>query len=154
MASRFIRFALFCRVVLILLAAFVPPLSAMDGAPSPDSARESPYGRAIRDAEADLKALEDKSGAAGGGWGISEYLSVAALVLAVGIMLWTARFTRRLSWRKVPGREMRLVDRMTVGRQSSLLVVRLRGRDYWLAESPNGIALLAELPPEKDGGDA
>lgn len=105
------------------------------------------YHEAIREAENDLQHLEtDKETT--GGWKLSEYLGLAALLVAIALTFFASRWTRRLFFRQAPGREMRVLDRMAVGKNSSLLLVQLRGRVYWLADHPGGITKLEDWPAE------
>jgi flagellar biogenesis protein FliO len=89
-----------------------------------------------------------------GGWSFSDFISLAALLLALALMLLATRWTRRPAFFRSQGREMRLLDRLAIGRQSTLLLIQLRGREYWLADHPGGVTLLAELPLEKDAADS
>ncbi len=81
---------------------------------------------------------------------MGEALSVVALLAALALMLLATRWSRG-AFRRAPGREMRLLDRMALGRHSSLLLVRVRGRDYWLAEGQSAITLLADWPVREEG---
>ncbi|MDR1519825.1 MAG: flagellar biosynthetic protein FliO [Planctomycetota bacterium] len=125
-------------------AVFIPPAGAADSPAAPDSA-QSPFERSIHENEAALRQMEQGEAAAKG-WGLAEILGLAALLAAVGMMLWLARLMRGGPLAKKSGREMRLVDRLALERQSELLIVRIRGRDYWIARTPHSIVLLAELP--------
>ncbi|MDR1535669.1 MAG: flagellar biosynthetic protein FliO [Planctomycetota bacterium] len=139
------------RLLLIFPALFLlPPLSsppaALAGEARPAPIRgESPLDQAIREAEAEAERLGNPPDPVSAGWGLSEILSLAALGLAVILMLWAVRWSRGFGFTRSGSREMRLLDRLAVGRQASLLVIRLRGRDYWLAEHSRGVTLLAEL---------
>ena len=62
------------------------------------------------------------------------------------------------------GRQLRVLERLTVGRDQALLVVQAAGRYFVIGSSPSGFSLLAELteeegalwetPPPSDGGAA
>lgn len=110
----------------------------------------APFEKEIERARDDLRNME-RGNEGASGWGLSELASMAALLLAFGLLLLATRWTRGVFSRHPAAREMRLLDRMAVGRQSTLLLIRLRGRDYWLADTPRGISLLADWPePGRD----
>ncbi len=134
-------------IVFLFLQAAAPRCPAAD---APDASVSSgAYEQALRQAEEDVRRLDAMEEEEGGGWGLGEMLSVAALLAALGLMLLATRWSRG-AFRRVPGREMRLLDRMALGRNSSLLLVRVRGRDYWLAEGQNAVTLLADWPAQED----
>ena len=84
------------------------------------------------------------------GWTLGDWLSILALVAALAMMFGVMRWSRGLSPFRGGGaknREMTVLDRMAIGRQSTLLVIRLRGNDYFIADHPQGVTLLSELPP-------
>ncbi len=127
------------------LLAFARPAAAQGGETAP-AGTVSPYQAAIERAEEDLRRRETSDQPAGG-WGVSEMLGLAALLAAVVLLLLATRWMRGGGGVfKVQGREMRLLDRMAVGRQTTLLLVRLRGKDYWLADGPGGVKLLDQWP--------
>jgi len=104
-------------------------------------------GEAVRKNEEALREARDAE-AGEGGWSLADWLALMAFAAALGLMAWAVRWTRGLApFRGVRGREMAVLDRLAAGRQSTLLVIRLRGRDYWLADHPGGVTLLARLPP-------
>lgn len=109
-----------------------------------------PYQQAIREAEQELEDREQADSAGKAGWGLSEVLSITALLAALGLMIAASRWSRRLFFKQARGSEMRLLDRMAIGRQSSLILVSVRDRVYWLADSSSGVSILAELPADKD----
>lgn len=135
------RNALFA-ALLTLSCFFAAPLFSGETAP--------PYENAIREEEAVLRAMRDDPPEPRGTWGASEVLGLTALLAAIAAMLWAANWIRRMPLTKRTGGEMRILDVMRIGRQSSLLVVRMRGKDYWLSESPGGITLLKEFPESED----
>ena len=47
------------------------------------------------------------------------------------------------------GRQMRVLERLTTGRDQSLLVVKAAGRYFLIGSSPSGFSLLAELTQEE-----
>ena len=47
------------------------------------------------------------------------------------------------------GRQMRVLERLAVGRDQAVLVVQVAGRYFLLGSSPSGISLLAELTEEE-----
>ena len=101
---------------------------------------------AIRQAEDDRDRMKTETKDTAEGWSIGNILSVAALAVALFLMWRTMCWTRGGGVFRAPGgREMSVLDRMAVGRQTTLLVVRLRGRDYWLADHPQGVTFLAEI---------
>ena len=109
------------------------------------SKRVDSFESAIRRAEDDLAKRGTKAQDATEGWSIGDVLSVMALVAALLLMWRVMRWTRGGGVFRAPGgREMSVLDRLAVGRQTTLLVIRLRGRDYWLADHPQGVTLLAE----------
>lgn len=114
----------------------------------------TPYGKAIEETVSELSRTETAPRNADGGWSWSAGLSLVALLAAVGCMVFLSRWLRRLPFAVGGrGREMAILDRVPLTRQSSLLIVRLRGRDYWLAEHPHGVELLTELPAAVVGTD-
>lgn len=105
----------------------------------------------------DTRDAADADGAVGGrassrGWSLGDWISLLALGIALALMAGLLRWSRGRSWiaaKTTGGGGMLLVDRMAIGRQSTLLVVRLRGRDYLIADAGDGgVRLLKELPPE------
>ncbi len=46
-------------------------------------------------------------------------------------------------------RQMKVVERLAVGRDQALLVVQLAGRTFLIGSSPSGFSLLAELTEEE-----
>jgi len=84
-----------------------------------------------------------------------ELLSLLGIVLALLLVLggcWL--FTRWAGTglgRGLAGRStrMQVVERLPVGRDQALLVVRVAGRYLLLGSSPNGFSLLAELTEEE-----
>ncbi len=145
------RRLVFC-CVFLLLPVFLPGERFCRAADAPASSSVSPYDRALREAEEDLRRLTREEEASGG-WGMGELLSVVALVAALGLMLVAMRWSKG-AFRRPGGREMRLVDRMMLGRNTSLVLVRLRGREYWLAESPNAVTVLADWPAPENAAPA
>ena len=49
----------------------------------------------------------------------------------------------------VDRRQMKVVERLAVGRDQALLVVQLAGRTFLIGSSPSGFSLLAELTEEE-----
>ena len=47
------------------------------------------------------------------------------------------------------GRQLRVLERLTTGRDQSLLVVKAAGRYFLIGSSPSGFSLLAELTQEE-----
>ena len=47
------------------------------------------------------------------------------------------------------GRQLRVLERLTAGRDQSLLVVKAAGRYFLIGSSPSGFSLLAELTEEE-----
>lgn len=140
-----IRFAF---LPLLLAFALCPRAAAAE--PGENGAPPMPYNQAIREAEQELERQEKVESETKEGWGLSEVLSITALLAALGLMFAASRWSRRLFFRQPRGREMRLLDRMAIGRHSSLLLVSVRDRVYWLAESPGGVSVLAEWPADGD----
>ncbi len=137
----------------LVLLAFAPfPAAAADA----EERAATPYEQAIREAERELATEADVGGngaiTSPASWGMKEWLGLVALLAAVGLMVAMARRVRGLGFGLRPGgaagREMRVIDRLVLGRRESLIIVRLRGRDYWLSQSEESIRLLAELPPQ------
>lgn len=141
----------FCRLAFLFclaLAAFPAPGS--DAIPATPS---SPYDAAIEEAERELVRTRTTAPEPGGtGWDAAEWLSLAALSVAVILVFFAMRWTRGgLSGMRGGGKQMRILDRMAVGRNNSLLLVRIRDRDYWLSEGQHGVRVLADWPTdEKD----
>jgi len=84
-----------------------------------------------------------------------ELLSLLGMILVLLLVLGGCYlFTRwtGVGLGKVPGRgsaRMQVVDRLPVGRDQALLVVRLADRYLLVGSSPNGFSLLAELTEEE-----
>lgn len=135
-------------LTLLLTAACAASSAAESGPPPPAGQLDAgdAYDRALRNAEKELKDYGKGGGEAAGGWSVSAVLSLVALLLAIGLAVWATRWMRGTSLLASSGKEMRIVDRMAVGKQSSLVIVRIREKEYWLAEHPAGITLLAEWP--------
>lgn len=104
------------------------------------------YSRAIEEAEQALRDLDGSEQAKNKGWALADFLALAALVAAIGLVLWASRWSRRLFFRQAPGREMRILDRMSIGKNSTLLLVKMRGKVYWLADHPSGVTRLDDWP--------
>ena len=104
---------------------------------------------ALRRAELESREVGEGGQTGAAGWSAGDWLSVAAFLAALALMAWATRaFRRGPLFGGGRGREMVLLDRMAIGRQSTLLVIRLRGRDYWVADHPRGVTLLAPLDAE------
>lgn len=113
----------------------------------------NPYGKAIEETVGQLSQNATAPREQDGGWSWSTGLSLIALLAAVGFMVFLSRWLRRLPLvGGGRGREMQVLDRLPLTRQSSLLIVRVRGRDYWLAEHAHGVSLLSGLPQAAGGG--
>lgn len=81
-------------------------------------------------------------------------LGILAVLLLVlfGCYLFTRWAGTGLSGRfLMPGaqRQMKVLERLAVGRDQALLVVRLAKRTFLLGSSPSGFSLLAELTEEE-----
>ncbi len=124
--------------ILALPLCLAPPLPAAEP--------PSPLAEVIQSAEEEMRRATPPERPRSGAWGVSEVLGLAALLAAIALALLAVRRTRGMAFGSGGGREMRLLDRMAIGRNSTLLLVRLRGRDYWLADHPGGVTLLSELP--------
>lgn len=130
---------------------FVVPCSGVCGAEGaggegivPGADRVS-YEEAIRDAQRDLSTRSSDGVDSPGVFGISELLGLAALLAALVLVLWLTRWMRGAAFGRVGSREIRILDRLAIGRNSALLLVRLRGRDYFLAEHQGGVSVLREM---------
>lgn len=104
------------------------------------------YQQALAEAERESLDRQAREEGAAGGWSLSDAIGLAALAVAIGLVFWASRWTRSLVFRQPTGREMRLVDRMAISRNSSLVMIEIRGRVYWLAEHPNGVTRLDDWP--------
>lgn len=138
--SRFRAPLFFRKKAGILLLALC---AAMGGAAAGDATQNETYRQAMRDAEREAREYDAQS-RDGSGWTLSAVLSIAALAAAVGLTAWLARRLRRHGWNAASTGEMRVVDRLPLGRQSTLFIVEVGGKRYWLAEHSHGIALLGE----------
>lgn len=146
--------------VLVAFLAVAPSPHAGEGPTVPAApATADVYERAIREAEHELaRAKEPTAAAASGGWGVGEVLSLVALLAAIALAVWATRWSRGLFPGKRGGAgEMRVLDRLAVGKSNTLVLIRLRGRDYWLSEGPGGVNVLgdwpaaaAEIPPPNE----
>ena len=137
--------------LLVFLVAFLPPFDARaaESAAMPQPHRAQTYQEAIQEAEQEQK-LRDERESTDSGWRMSGYLGLVALLAAIGLMFWASRWTRRLFFRQAPGREMRVIDRMAIGKNSTLLLVQMRDRVYWIADHPGGVAKLDDWPATAD----
>lgn len=134
-------FALFF-LALVFSAVFARHCRANEAAAS--TATESPYQQAIKNAEEELAQNADASARSPAGWNLSDFLGLAALAAALALVVWATRWSRGSLFRPVAGREMRMLDRMAISKNTTLILVRLRGRDYWLADHAQGVTLLHE----------
>ncbi len=126
------------------------PLPVAAGGEAADSVMD--YSAAIERAEEDLRALTTE-GESRPGWGLSEALSIAALAIAIVFILFTAKWTRGTRFSGIRAGEMRILDRLSISRHSTLFLIRLRSRDYWIAESQQGVAFLADVTPPGEKGE-
>ncbi len=141
-------------LILPFLLLPLPCVRAAEPAANGEPPAAKTYRDALQEAERDLRRMDAAPEPDGGGWRLSDYIGLVALLVAIGLMFWASRWTRRFFFRQVPGREMRILDRMAVGRNSSLLLVQLRGRVYWLAEHPGGVTRLDDWPADAPAPDA
>ena len=77
---------------------------------------------------------------------------VVLLAVLAGCYFVTRLAGAGLAGRLGPGsgqRQMKVLERLAVGRDQALLVVRLAGRTFLLGSSPSGFSLLAELTEEE-----
>lgn len=109
------------------------------------------YEQAIKEAENELARTESAAAVHTDGWGVTEVLSLVALLVAIVLVFLATRWSRGLVVGKRGGGEMRILDRMAIGKQNTLLIVRLRGRDYWLAEGADGVRRLEDWPAADEG---
>jgi len=77
-------------------------------------------------------------------WTDSLKLVLLALLLAGGA--WVVFRVRRGLGKGTSSDDVQVLSRKVVAPKNSLLVVRVRGRDYLLGEGPGGISLLTMLP--------
>lgn len=86
-----------------------------------------------------------------------ELLSLLGMVAVLLAVLAGCYFVTRLAGTSLAGRlgpgsgqrQMKVLERLAVGRDQALLVVRLAGRTFLLGSSPSGFSLLAELTEEE-----
>ena len=79
---------------------------------------------------------------------------VGILAVLAGILAGSYYFTR---WAGqglgtlpgLGGQNLRVLDRINVGRDQSVLMVRAGKRYFLVGAAPSGVSLLAELPPEE-----
>lgn len=139
------------RLAVLFLLVFFISRAGEGGEDAPGksaSGQNGAYSQAVRNAERELlerEALPDS----GNGWSVSAFLSIVALALALGVTAWLARRLRGGGWTRGLGKEMAITDRLPLGRHSTLFIVRISGRRYWLAEHSHGITLLGECLDEK-----
>lgn len=81
---------------------------------------------------------------------LGDIFSFVFMLIAVGLILYLSyAVTKKLSGTGMAGgmsKNMRVVDRMFMGRDKSIVVVRVGQKDYLLGISQNNITLLTELP--------
>jgi flagellar biogenesis protein FliO len=135
-----------------LMSLTMAAFGGENGAASPSApGQKEAFRQAMRNAEEELRdygAEADNQGA----WSLSAILSLVALAMAVGLAAWMTRRLRGRGWAAAPEKEMRIIERLSLGRQSALLIVEVGGRRYWVADHPRGIALLGECPPIRNPG--
>lgn len=139
---------------IFLISLAMAAFGGENGAATPFApGQEEAFRQAMRNAEEELR---DYGGEAdnGGAWSLSAILSLVALAMAVGLAAWLTRRLRGRGWVAAAGREMRIVERLPLGRQSALFIIGVGDRRYWLADHPRGIALLGECPPIRNSGSA
>lgn len=109
---------------------------------------ESPYQGAIRDATEELERMERDAGVDNAGWTLPAVVMVVAVAAVFACVFWLVLKFRGMAFFGGTGRcrEMALLERLPLGRQSSLLIVRVRGREFFLAEGSWGVRSIAELP--------
>ena len=83
-----------------------------------------------------------------------EVASVAAVLCLLGAVLWVLR---RRGWaapgplRRARGRRMECVERLALGPQHAIHLIRLGGRGLLIASSPSGCALMESFAwPERE----
>jgi len=71
------------------------------------------------------------------------------LLLLVAVLVLAARYGRTWMDRLLPRPrgEMRILESLRFEPRRSLYLIRLRGRDFWMASHENGIELLREFTP-------
>ena len=79
---------------------------------------------------------------------------VGILAVMVGILAgayYFSRWTGKMfgTMPGLGGPNMRVLDRLSVGRDQSVLVVRVGGRYFLVGAAPSGVSLLAELSEEE-----
>lgn len=132
-------------VVALLFCAVIASGAADAG--DVEQGRNEAYRQAVLDAEREL--LEQNALTTDGtGWNVSAFLSIVALAAAVGLTAWLTRRLRKQGWSAASGREMRVVDRLSLSRQSALFIVQIGNKRYWLAEHHKGVTMLGECPEE------
>lgn len=81
---------------------------------------------------------------------LGDIFSFVFMLVAVGGILYLSYVvTKKLSGTSMAGgmsKNMRVVDRMFMGRDKSIVVVRVGQKDYLLGISQNAITFLTELP--------
>jgi len=80
-----------------------------------------------------------------------QYLGVAVVLGMLGMALWWLRRRGFAAAAPGRGRRMQTIDRLALGPQHSLHLVRVGESSLLVACSPSGCALLQTLPP--DAGD-
>ena len=123
-------------------------LSVASGAENASHQPPPAYQEALQNARQELASHNAKDGSVDG-WSISSILSLIALAVATGMVIWLGRRWRNPSWSLSSNREMRILERMTIGRNTNLILVRVRETEYLLAEHPHGVTPVAEWPAKR-----
>ena len=78
-----------------------------------------------------------------------EVLSLLGILLVLVLVLGGCYAFTRWAGTGPAGRQLRVLERLTTGRDQSLLVVKAAGRYFLIGSSPSGFSLLAELTQEE-----
>lgn len=74
---------------------------------------------------------------------------IVVLILAYGCTRWIAGRAAGDRWSGVPGGRITILEKVTVGKDQKLLLVKLGDVYYFLGSASNGITCLRQVPAEE-----
>lgn len=80
--------------------------------------------------------------------------SIFTVICILALAYWCSRLLGRTWGRTAPGSNLKVVEQLSVGRDSRLMVVRVKERSYLIGISAAGIQMLAEIEGELEEAGA
>ncbi|MDR0362005.1 MAG: flagellar biosynthetic protein FliO [Planctomycetota bacterium] len=152
-STRVIPFFRSTAAILLIALSMAAHGGENGGASSIGSDQRDAFHQAMRNAEEELRGYgghADNKGA----WSLSMILSLVALAAAIGLAAWLTYRLRGSRWCSTAGKEMRIIERLPLGRQSALIIVEVDERRYLVADHPCGIVLLGDCLPVRNAGES